>query len=71
MSIVGTIELWSMLKMIIKNCPSCFNGEGCTSSKTTSTECKPNMCIMKQIVYALKTKPTELNEKILNLLDIS
>lgn len=57
--------------MIVKNCPSCVGGVGCSSAKTTSADCeKVTNCIMKQIVSALVEKTIESNEKILNILEV-
>lgn len=56
--------------MIVKNCPSCVGGVGCSSAKTTSADCeKVTNCIMKQIVSALQSRTPEDNEKILNILE--
>lgn len=55
--------------MIVKNCPSCVGGVGCSSAKTTSADCeKVTNCIMKQIVSALSEKDTNVNEKIIKIL---
>jgi hypothetical protein len=57
--------------MIVKNCPSCVGGVGCSSAKTTSADCeKVTNCIMKQIVNALQSRTPEDNEKILNILEV-
>ncbi len=56
--------------MIVKNCPSCVGGVGCSSAKTTSAECEKNHCIMKQIVTALQSRTPEDNKKILNILEV-
>ncbi|MBR5012311.1 MAG: hypothetical protein IKY15_00055 [Clostridia bacterium] len=57
--------------MIVKNCPSCVGGVGCSSAKTTSADCaKVENCIIKQIVSALQSRTPEDNDKILNILEV-
>lgn len=61
--------------MIVKNCPSCVGGIGCSSAKTTSADCeKVTNCIMKQIVNGciahIEAREMLFADKILNILEV-
>lgn len=61
--------------MIVKNCPSCVGGVGCSSPNFKEKECaKIANCIMKQIangcIAHIEAREILFADKILNILEV-